>query len=185
MLDCHDMVWGEGGASGVAPPSREQSAWAYDAKVNSYSFMFDQHLRWRIRIPPARKQRLAEMAVCPPHTSCSDLDHVHLQSARIVMFGGWADEWLNDLVALDVSGVVGPPYSMQSLDPAQGPVTGGTMVSIRGSDFVKPPEGVEVLVKFVGESGEEVVTGTYVNHGEVTCHAPSWEHHISGSGEVH
>jgi dynein heavy chain, axonemal len=100
------------------------------------------------------------------------------------MFGGWADEWLNDLVALDVSGVVGPPYAVQSLHPAQGPVTGGTLVSIIGSDFVKPPEGVDVLVKFVGESGEEVVTGTYVNHGEVTCHAPSWEHHSSGSGEV-
>jgi len=31
---------------------------------------------------------------------------------------------LRDLYSLDVSGIVGPPYAVQSVEPANGPVTG-------------------------------------------------------------
>ncbi len=56
--------------------------------------------------------------------------------SQLVLFGGWGDEWLDDLYGLDVSGIVGPPYAVQKLIPATGPISGKTRVSVRYLDCI-------------------------------------------------
>ena len=34
---------------------------------------------------------------------------------RLVIFGGWANEWLEDVYALNVSSIVGPPYAITDI----------------------------------------------------------------------
>ena len=46
---------------------------------------------------------------------------------------------LIDLCCLNVAGIVGPPYAVQSVEPATGPVTGNTPVLLRGIGFTESP----------------------------------------------
>ena len=43
-----------------------------------------------------------------------------------------------------MAGIVGPPYAVQSIEPATGPVTGNTPVVLRGIGFT---ESADVKVK--------------------------------------
>jgi hypothetical protein len=94
------------------------------------------------------------------------------KTARLVLFGGWADEWLGDVLVLDVAGVVGPPYGAHSVDPPAGPMAGGTRFVLRGVGF---PEGREVLVRFAGNQHEATVAGVRVGPTEVSGVAPVWD----------
>lgn len=33
------------------------------------------------------------------------------RSSSVLMFGGWANRWLGDLVRLNVAQIIGPPYA--------------------------------------------------------------------------
>lgn len=55
--------------------------------------------------------------------------------SRVIIFGGWANNWLNDLWALNVSTITGPPYAIFNLKPSLGPLTGKTKVFIDGDGF--------------------------------------------------
>lgn len=55
--------------------------------------------------------------------------------ARLVMFGGWSNAWLDDMYTLNVSSVVGPSYAIDKLSPALGPLTGKQRVTITGAGF--------------------------------------------------
>jgi dynein heavy chain len=71
-------------------------------------------------------------------------------AARLILYGGWSDEWLCDLYSLDVSGIVGPPYAVQMLEPANGPITGNTFVTIRGLNFdLSQSTDHTIKVKFI------------------------------------
>ena len=59
------------------------------------------------------------------------------KTCNIVFFGGWKQGWLDDLWCLNVAGIVGPSYAVQSLSPATGPITGNTPVSIHGIGFIE------------------------------------------------
>lgn len=52
--------------------------------------------------------------------------------SRLIIYGGWANNWLNDMWVLNVSSITGPPYAIFEIDPMLGPVTGRTKVRIRG-----------------------------------------------------
>ena len=54
------------------------------------------------------------------------------KTCNLVFFGGWRQGWLEDLWCLNVAGVVGPPYAVQSVEPNTGPVTGNTPVVLHG-----------------------------------------------------
>jgi len=98
------------------------------------------------------------------------------KTARLILYGGWSDEWLSDLYTLDVSAIVGPPYAVQSLEPADGPMTGGTLLTIKGLNFYMPASGNgEVNVKFVSGKHEESVDGELVSPFEIRVRSPSWE----------
>ena len=64
--------------------------------------------------------------------ACTHMYPTERMPGKLVLFGGWASEWLNDCYTLDVSGIVGPPYACMGLSPRLGPVTGGTALTISG-----------------------------------------------------
>jgi dynein heavy chain len=92
---------------------------------------------------------------------------------RLVVFGGWANEWLSDVYALNVSSIVGPPYAITEVVPNLGQLTGGTHIEIRGIGF---KDTSDIKVRFsVGKLFAEV-GGNYVSPTEISCITPSFEH---------
>lgn len=71
--------------------------------------------------------------------------------SRLVMFGGWANKWFGDTFVCKVSDVVGPPYSVNSVGPDMGPITGGTKCSIEGIGFRSG--GTQAMVRFACMKG--------------------------------
>lgn len=51
-----------------------------------------------------------------------------LNESRLIIFGGWSNNWLDDMWSLNVSTVTGPPYAIFSIKPNLGPLTGKTKV---------------------------------------------------------
>ena len=99
--------------------------------------------------------------------------------SRLVVFGGWADHWFDDVFALDVSGIVGPPYACSGLEPTLGPYTGKTPLRIFGMQF---RETDDVQVQFSGAFGSDTVRGKWVSATELSCLTPPFEKY--GAGEV-
>lgn len=88
---------------------------------------------------------------------------------RLKMVGGWKDRALSagdvsDLFALDGNPYAAPPVVI-SVDPTEGPVTGGTSVTINGTDFV---DGATVDFDGVQATGV-----TFVNSTELTAVTPA------------
>lgn len=94
------------------------------------------------------------------------------KTCNIVFFGGWKQGWLDDLWCLNVAGIVGPPYAVQSITPNTGPVTGNTPISIRGIGFINEKS---VQVKFSDGRREATVSGKYKSEFEIECNTPSFE----------
>lgn len=59
----------------------------------------------------------------------------HLEQ-RILVYGGWNSNWLNDLWSLNISLITGPTYAIYKISPCLGPLTGKTRVTITGVGFV-------------------------------------------------
>ena len=55
---------------------------------------------------------------------------------RLIIFGGWSGNYLNDIWELNISSITGPDYSISDINPKLGPVTGGTQIEISGEGFV-------------------------------------------------
>ena len=100
------------------------------------------------------------------------------KSAKLYCFGGWANDWLEDLYTLDVSGIVGPPYAVQSLEPNEGPMTGRTTVIIHGLDFTKAGK---ITVKFTdGRNEETSEKAEFISPTQIRCLSPDWSKYSPG-----
>ena len=97
------------------------------------------------------------------------------------MFGGWSNKFLNDMFSLDVSGIVGPPYAVKSLEPFSGPLSGNTKLVITGMNF---PESPQVQVMFTNGKNQEIVKGDYISSSKISCESPSWDKYGAGDVEV-
>ena len=64
-------------------------------------------------------------APCPRADTSIEYD---AKGSKLLVFGGWANEWFNDIRTLDVAHVVGPPYAIMDIYPNLGAITGGTQV---------------------------------------------------------
>ncbi|GLD96505.1 hypothetical protein PINS_up005188 [Pythium insidiosum] len=103
------------------------------------------------------------------------------KGSRLLVFGGWANVWLDDLFALDVSCVVGPPYGITAIFPDFGPITGGTSLTIEGIDFVNRP----VIVRFASRGGGALdVAGEFVNDHTLRVVTPDFSAHPAGDVQV-
>ena len=103
------------------------------------------------------------------------------KGSKLVVFGGWANEWFADICTLDVAHVVGPPYAIMDIYPNLGAITGGTHVEIGGIDFVNT---ADVIVRFASKKGSVDVKGTFVSQTELTCITPDFSSYPAGEVEV-
>jgi dynein heavy chain, axonemal len=103
------------------------------------------------------------------------------KTAKLIMFGGWSNDWLDDCYMLDVSGIVGPPYAVQRLEPDEGPMTGRSKLVIHGLDFVKG----KIIVKFTDGRNEEFSEkADFVSSTEIHCTSPDWGKYSPGEVDV-
>ena len=96
-------------------------------------------------------------------------------SKRLLVFGGWANRWLGDCQAMDASLIVGPPYAVMGVEPALGPITGGTKVTIRGMGF---PTDMPMAVRFIAGRRHAEVAATVLDAETIECACPD----LSGVG---
>ena len=93
------------------------------------------------------------------------------RSSKLLMFGGWSNQWRSDVQMIDVGDVVGPPYAVTAIIPNRGPVTGGIVISLEGLDFVNQGP---VVVRFAIADCIRDVEGEFVNDGLIKCIAPDF-----------
>jgi dynein heavy chain len=104
-----------------------------------------------------------------------------VKGSKLMIFGGWSNEWYNDCYMLDVGSVVGPPYAIMDIYPKLGPITGSTAVEITGIDFVNTKS---VIVRFATKKSYVDVVGTYVSNTKLTCVSPDCSKFSPGTVEV-
>ena len=95
------------------------------------------------------------------------------KGSRIILFGGWANRWFGDLFICKVGDVVGPPYSINSITPIMGPITGLTRCTINGIGFRSG--GSQATIRFASLKGYLEVPGDVVNDSEITFETPNFE----------
>ena len=145
-----------GGCAGNDESFRSQGEFTNDAMV-----LDTGRMRWSplevLEAPPRRSE--AAMSFDEPNK-------------RIIVHGGWANQWYGDVHVLDVAAIVGPPYAITGLHPHNGPVTGGTRLTITGLGF---DPRVPATVRFT--MGKRVVEGTgkVVSPTEIEMDAPNFE----------
>jgi dynein heavy chain len=155
-----------GGQTGGTVEKKTRGEWHY---MNTVDVLDTGTMMWTTPLltgTPPREREDSDWAYDP-------------KSCKLFMFGGWSDQWLRDLVTLEVAGIVGPPYALTELEPNMGPITGHTPLVIRGLNFV---ETSQVQVKFTDGKHEETINGKFVSQNEITCTSPVWEKF--GAGEV-
>lgn len=93
--------------------------------------------------------------------------------SRVLIFGGWANNWMDDMWSLNVSTITGPPYAIFSIKPKLGPLTGKTKVQIFGEGF-KQSQNISIKFQASGKAQQEV-QGVFINEQELACDTPSFE----------
>lgn len=92
--------------------------------------------------------------------------------SRLVLFGGWANTWLNDSWALKVNLITGPPYAVYRIEPDKGPQTGKTKVKIFGDGF----KDSNTVVRFSYSKDQFIeVNGTFIDGKTLECDTPAFE----------
>jgi dynein heavy chain, axonemal len=82
---------------------------------------------------------------------------------RVIVFGGWANEWLDDAYGLNVSSIVGPPYAITEIIPNLGQLTGGTPLVVKGVGF---RDSADIKIRFICGKSFTDVSGLYVSDSE-------------------
>lgn len=100
-------------------------------------------------------------------------------SGKLFVFGGWSTQWLDDMYALNVSDIVGPPYNIFSVvadwDEATSPITGNTPLTISGQGFYASSGGSSpAVVKFASPKGVTEVNGDIKSDAMIKCLAPDF-----------
>jgi len=104
----------------------------------------------------------------PRSDSCMAYDN---KNSRLIVYGGWADQWLDDIYTLDVGAVVGPPYAVTDIIPDMGPITGGTDIMIHGIDFVNT---TDVVVRFGTKRHFVDAMGVFISQIRLSCVSPDY-----------
>jgi dynein heavy chain len=108
---------------------------------------------------------------------------------KLLIFGGWSGNYLNDLWELNVSKITGPDYSINSITPSLGPVTGGTQCEITGEGFTS---NKFYKIQFsTGKPGQlpievpaRLITNSQGGPNRLACETPSFMEYGKGDVEV-
>lgn len=93
-----------------------------------------------------------------------------LEESKLVIFGGWANKWLDDVWQINVSSIVGPPYAISKVEPPLGPVTGNMKITVYGIGFQQP--GL-VTVDFTSGKHTATTTGNIISDEIIECLTPA------------
>jgi dynein heavy chain len=93
------------------------------------------------------------------------------EESRLVIFGGWANKWLDDVWQINVSSIVGPPYAILKVDPPLGPVTGQMKVKVYGVGF-QSTNGM-VNVEFAAGKFNATTQGNVISDEVIECLTPN------------
>eukprot|EP00930_Biecheleria_cincta_P103951 TRINITY_DN9605_c0_g4_i1.p1 TRINITY_DN9605_c0_g4~~TRINITY_DN9605_c0_g4_i1.p1 ORF type:complete len:4232 (-),score=759.91 TRINITY_DN9605_c0_g4_i1:457-13152(-) len=142
-----------------------RSMGAYDRKIGVLDL--GQERRW---LSPATEEKgTSDRPTGREHTAmCYDSGE-----SRLIMYGGWANKWLDDCWQISVSSIVGPPYAIVRVEPPLGPVTGGQKVKIYGIGFSSTPGSAVVRFSAAGNRHSVEAQGTVVSDELVECVTPS------------
>lgn len=91
--------------------------------------------------------------------------------SKLIVFGGWNNDWLGDIHYIPIGMITGPPYAIFSIKPKLGPYTGNTRVTISGTGFTS---NQNFTVRFNYGKYNLDVEGTYVTETELTCKTPDF-----------
>lgn len=93
------------------------------------------------------------------------------EESRLIIFGGWANKWLDDVWQINVSSIVGPPYAITKVEPPLGPVTGNMKVTVYGVGF-QSTFGM-VTVQFATAKHAATSQGNVINDTIIECLTPA------------
>jgi dynein heavy chain len=95
------------------------------------------------------------------------------ETHRLMCFGGWDGKWFGELSILNAVEIIGPPYSIVSIEPQFGPVTGDAKLQVTGinlQDFV----GKKCTVRFACEKGFQDCHGSVIDENTAECLTPAF-----------
>ena len=181
------QVFGFGGSG----PREEQGA----DKAGEGSYLADTlhmdtgKMRWRdlgaavagVQVEPGAPPPAAPLPGDGPSGRCDHSVVYDSGSKRLVVFGGWANRWHGDAVALSVSQVVGPPYAILGVSPPLGPITGAQKIKITGLGF---EPGRPLIARFI--MGRKFIDseGAALSATEAEVSTPNFEALGPGTVEV-
>ena len=92
------------------------------------------------------------------------------KSKSLLVFGGWQNEWSNEIYSLSVGNIVGPSYSIKYLEPNKGKISGNQEVKLYGSRL--NPGNIQVL--FISGNKYKSVTANFISDTEATLVTPNF-----------
>jgi dynein heavy chain len=121
-----------------------------------------------------------ESKVTPPPREYASLCY-DADDSKLITFGGWHNGWMNDLWCLNVNKVVGPPYSISTITPSLGRLSGQDQCVITGVGFRDNTPLVyftpgTVALDAPGKNSV-VVPGIWQSATEITCFTPDFALH--------
>eukprot|EP00957_Ditylum_brightwellii_P206103 15346827-Ditylum_brightwellii.AAC.1 len=99
---------------------------------------------------------------------------------KLVLFGGWSNQWHDEVYTCEARDIVGPPYNIFSIQSpewssATGPVTGDSDMILNGKGLCLGPSGVISTVQFACPKGYIKVIGSVVDDKHVLFKTPNFE----------
>ena len=113
----------------------------------------------------------SENHVIPKERELTSMSYDH-RNSRLIVFGGWANKWMNDIYALNVSSIVGPPYAISEIIPNLGQLSGNTEVILRGIGF---NDTSNINIRFSCGKQFVEVGGEYISDTEIRAKTKSFE----------
>jgi len=104
------------------------------------------------------------------------------KGSRVIVFGGWANRWFGDTYVCKVADVVGPPYSIDSITPNLGPITGSTKCMIEGVGFRSG--GSQATIRAASMKGFLECPGEVLSDTQISFDTANFEKFGTGQVEV-
>jgi hypothetical protein len=121
-----------------------------------------------------------ESGVVPPPREYASLCY-DADDSKLITFGGWCNGWMSDLWTLNVNKVVGPPYSISTIEPNLGRLSGQDLCTITGVGFRDNNPMVYFTPGSVGLDGPSknsvCVPGIFKSETEIQCMTPDFAIH--------
>ena len=89
-------------------------------------------------------------------------------SKNLLLFGGWNNEWFGDIYGICVSAIVGPSYSVKSIYPNMGRISGNQEITLFGSKL----SNGNITVYFILGSKYAQTTATLIDDTKLTFMTP-------------